>query len=443
VKRLTYILAFIPVLLWSQYTISGTFTPAEDFKWVILYRVTPETSIYLENKELDANGGFEITLDSLATSGMYRIVYAVPQEEYNFDIIYSGKEDVSFNFNSETGVEFISSSENELMESYTYNMGLLSQAIGEYFRTQSNDTLALKNIFKAQEDTQTEFERIAKGTIAGNFIHANRPYIPDSVEDIQTYIANLKTHFFENVDIENGVLQSSNFLVERVLNYVFGMTSPDLDENQNYIENIAAVIEEFNALGNGVKTKLLMILWQQFADTNNETIANHIGNNYLMPLANEIQDEELINVLNTYKSLSIGEIAPDFALGDDTGTYQEARKLSELKEASKYVVLFWSSSCGHCLEELPLLYSYLEENTEKNIKVVAVGLEENSFRWRIERQKYPNFIHVLGLGKWDNEIGNNYNVTRTPTYFLLDADKKITAKPIDIVALKELLDSQK
>ena len=44
---------------------------------------------------------------------MYRIVYAAPQEDYNFDIIYNGKEDVEFTFNSETGVHFLKSSENK------------------------------------------------------------------------------------------------------------------------------------------------------------------------------------------------------------------------------------------------------------------------------------------------------------------------------------------
>ena len=87
-KRLAYIIIFIPVLLWSQYSIKGNFFPAEDYKWVILYRVTPESSVYIANKELDAQGSFEIEMDSLADSGMYRVVYAVPQEEYNFDLIY-------------------------------------------------------------------------------------------------------------------------------------------------------------------------------------------------------------------------------------------------------------------------------------------------------------------------------------------------------------------
>jgi protein-disulfide isomerase len=44
---------------------------------------------------------------------------------------------------------------------------------------------------------------------------------------------------------------------------------------------------------------------------------------------------------------------------------------------------------------------------------------------------------VLGLGKWTNKLGVLYNVNATPTYFILDKDKKIIDKPNDIVELRE------
>ena len=40
----------------------------------------------------------------------------------------------------------------------------------------------------------------------------------------------------------------------------------------------------------------------------------------------------------------------------------------------------------------------------------------------------------------DNSIGNDYGVTATPTYFVLDKDKNIIAKPYDFEALKEYMD---
>ena len=72
------------------------------------------------------------------------------------------------------------------------------------------------------------------------------------------------------------------------------------------------------------------------------------------------------------------------------------------------------------------------------IKVIAVGLEDDPILWEKEIAKYPEFIHVLGLGKWSNAIGKSYNVTATPSYYILDKEKKIIAKPYDFEAFKKL-----
>ena len=196
-------------------------------------------------------------------------------------------------------------------------------------------------------------------------------------------------------------------------------------------------------MDNGIKSRILKVLWEQFADAGNELLANQISNDYLMPLAKDMKDNELISSLNTFKRLSLGEVAPNFSFELQSGADKTSSSVKDLEGWQNYIILFWSSTCGHCLEEIPQLYAYLESEDKKDIKVIAVGLEDNSFRWRTEKMKYPDFIHVLGLGKWQNYISNSYNVTETPSYFLLDSDKKIIGKPFDFSELKKLLETQK
>ena len=114
-KRILFLIALLPSILLAQNTIKGTFSPAKDYNFALLYKVTPTISDYVSNAELKEDGSFEFKLDSTNTKGMYRLVYAVPQEDYNFDIIYNGKEDIELTFNSETGVEFKKSTENKLL----------------------------------------------------------------------------------------------------------------------------------------------------------------------------------------------------------------------------------------------------------------------------------------------------------------------------------------
>ena len=50
-----------------------------------------------------------------------------------------------------------------------------------------------------------------------------------------------------------------------------------------------------------------------------------------------------------------------------------------------------------------------------------------------------NWHHVLGLNKWQNKIAKTYNIMATPTYLVLDANKKIIAKPEGLKELEEFL----
>ena len=366
------------------------------------------------------------------------MVYAIPQEDYNFDVIYNGKENIELTFNSETGVEFQSSSENKLLASYTNSMSMITHSIGNFYREKSKDTLALKSIFKTQREAQSSFETLAKETIALEFIKANKPYIPEAFEDVKTYINNLKTHYFDYVDFNNEILQSSNFFEERMLNYVFGMSSENDDETTNYKKNIDMFCEAMKNAPNETKRVLLVDLWQQMADLGLENVANYIAETHLIAIAKKLNDNELIEGLTLFKNISIGNKAPDFSFEIEHST----KKLSELNTAENYVIVFWSSTCSHCLDEIPQLQSFVKTQKAGKIKVIAVGLEEEPSAWEKLTSNFAEFIHVYGAGKWDNKTGNAYGVTATPTYFILNNDKKIIAKPENFEALKTFFEAE-
>ena len=159
-----------------------------------------------------------------------------------------------------------------------------------------------------------------------------------------------------------------------------------------------------------------------------------------MDIAVELNDQQLIHDLMQLIKTGIGEKAPDFDIELTKNGKTVTKKLSELNLADEYVVLFWSSTCSHCLYEVPKFYKYIE--TKPNIKVIAVGLEDGPDNWEKVKQKFPDFIHVYGAGHWDNEIGNDYGVNATPTYFILDKDKHIIDKPNTLDDLKDFIDGQ-
>lgn len=444
-KRLFFLTLLLPLTLLAQHSIKGTFTPAGEFEIALLYKVEPTHSNYITNAPIAADGSFEIKLDSTVTKGMYRITYAVPQEEYNFDVIYNGEEDVELKFNSETGVEFLASRENKLLESYTNSMLMITNSISNYFRdgSETKDTLALASIFKTQRETQKGFEEASKGTIASHFIKANSPYIPKKAVDVKTYVKGLETHYFDHVDFNNQILQRSKFLTERMLNYVFGMSSNDGNEEADYKRNIKVFNSKMKDAPDEVKKALFTDLWEQMVDLKLESVANFIAENYLMDLSVKLNDQQLLQALILYQDISLGNQAPDFPIEIKGKEGTVTKTLSKLDIAENYILVFWSSSCSHCLEEIPQLHKFSKTFEADKLKVIAIGLEDEPYAWKTLTYDFPNFLHVYGEGKWDNEIGNSYGVTATPSYFILNKNKEIAAKPEGFEDLKQFFGTEK
>ena len=439
-KKLLFVFAILPAMLFAQHSVKGTFTPKEEFKFAFLYRVTAQTSLFVGNADVDENGKFEIKLDSTAVPGTYRIVYAQPQEEYNFDFIVSNKEDVVLSFDLEKGLSFQESVENKMYKSYNKSMAIVNQSIRKYYGSGKKDKAGYKEIFRILSKTQTEFETASKGMIANTFIKACKPYIPSELEDVKTFSKGVKDNYFKNIDFGNKTLQDSGFLIDNTINYVLGFVDRN-NENKSYNENIDTVAK---AIGNNpeIKKILLQILWEQFANEGNEVVANHTSETHLLSLAKASNDKELTDSLVNFKNSSLGSTAPDFAIEIKNKKDKVVKtKLRVLDTSKNYLIFFWSTTCSHCLDEIPELKKYITSKTKEDIQVVAIALDNDEYRWKEMTFEYPDFIHVYGEGKWDNEIGNQYNVTGTPSYFVLDSDKKIIGKPDDFVDFQKYFDT--
>lgn len=439
-KNLLFFFAFLPSLLFSQHSIEGTFFPAEDFTYAFLYKSSPTSLNYVDRGKMDENGSFKIELDSTISAGMYKIVYGLPESENNFDLIYDGKEDIVLRFSLDEGLEFKESVENKMWASYTNSMELVNMTISNYYQQESTDKGAFKEIFKTLKDTQEAFEDASKGSMANTFIKANRPYIPTEYEDISTYSNHLKSTFLANIDFGNPLLQSSDFLTDRVMAYVFGMSATNTNEDyKQHIDSVVKTIGDDNAV---IKTSLLEYLWRKMVSMENVEVANYISTTYLFKLARDTDNKPLYKELMTFKNSAVGTVAMDFPITYEENGQTKNTSLYKLNVADNYLLIFWSSTCSHCLNELPKVKTFIEEHP-KNMKVIAFALEDSKDNWEKTIPQFPDFIHVLGLEHWDNPVALAYGLRATPTYFILDKDKKIIAKPSNLKALQADLESLK
>lgn len=436
-RRLILLLTLLPSFLMAQHSIEGTFSPVEDFTYAFLYRSSPTGAEYVDRGKVNEHGQFKIKLDTTETAGIYKIVYGVPQEVNNFDLIYSGKEDVVLNFSLTDGLEFKESNENKLWASYTNSVEMINRAIGDFYARKSDDKAAFKDIFKTLKETQDAFELASKGTMAAVFIQANKPYIPEDYEDMSTYSKNLKETYLANVDFSNPLLQSSEFLTDRVRAYIFGM-SADATEDfyKDQVDNLVNYIGKDNA---EIKMTLLQAIWSNMLQIEEDSVANYISDAYLLELATAANNEILVEVLTIFKNTSVGAKAIDFPIEMAVDGKKVGTTLHELDLADNYLLIFWNSGCSHCLEQLPEIRKTVDGIDPKKLKVIAYGTQGEDVAWDREIKKYPKFIHVIDAPNSKRYMGSEYGVESTPTFFILDKEKHIMAKPDSLDELLTLL----
>ncbi|MBK7885075.1 MAG: DUF5106 domain-containing protein [Chitinophagaceae bacterium] len=114
------------------------------------------------------------------------------------------------------------------------------------------------------------------------------------------------------------------------------------------------------------------------------------------------------------------------------------------------VVCFWDPTCGHCKEELPRLDSIYQASWKKHdVKIYAVLTEDTKAEWTKYTQEHhlTDWVHVYQTKEMAAaEIAAQkpgfrqlYDITQTPTLYLLDKEKRIIGKKLTWEQLNELL----
>lgn len=405
----------------------------------MLYQIKEGRQHYVKNTKIK-NQQFQFELPKDAAVGMYRVVYRLKDEGF-VDFIFN-KENVVFSFNpdyAEVTTVYQTSIENKNYQSYLNEITGAQQVVDSlqlaYFRDVNPTSTSLyKEAIRNLDASQRKHEGLNNDRLALHFIKATKRYnAPEIVASPQEYLQNIKTNFFQNINFQDDVLIGSSFLVDRVIDYVFYInTSKNVEMQQAlYKEALDHVfaLEKRESL----QKDLIEILIDEFVELENIELVNYLLDDYYAKLSEELQKSYYPKDIRSKLKVVVGAKAPEITWEEGAIT----KRLSALASHSNYVVVFWSTGCSHCRKQLPEMYQLMRNY--KDIQVVAVALEKNAKEWKKVIPEFEGWHHVLGEKKWENETARAYDVTGTPTYFVLDANKVILAKPENYRDLEKVL----
>jgi peroxiredoxin len=121
------------------------------------------------------------------------------------------------------------------------------------------------------------------------------------------------------------------------------------------------------------------------------------------------------------ETVSVGKIAPDFELPDETG---KSWKLSDYK--GKVVLLdFWGFWCSFCVKELPELRKMNDEFKDKDFVLLGINTDKDELK-EIQKKLSESVVNWRqGMVPGKADLIKDYQVTGFPTKVLIDREGKI------------------
>ena len=237
--------------------------------------------------------------------------------------------------------------------------------------------------------------------------------------------------FLDKINFSDTTLIDSEFLKTAIADYITEAQNADLPPERKVYHVILAAD---NVLSRSVTSyQMYRFVYQYLIYGFSELGANQVVDYMVrMPYleyldATKEQLNEIQEIAGTYNRVKIGMYVPDIQSVTIDG---EKFRLYNV-DAEYTIVFFWSYSCPHCRELIMELADFAGKNKNFSVVTVSVSGRMRQVKRILKKFKLKGYHICDGLG-WESPIVEALAVDMTPSFLLLDRDKKIIAKPFDI-----------
>lgn len=251
-----------------------------------------------------------------------------------------------------------------------------------------------------------------------------------------------KEHYFDNINFNDAGLLRTPVYQSKLNFFITKVVPPHPDsiviETDKIIEKSMVNREMFQFT--------LQYLFNHYIASNimgHDAVYVHLGEKYYLSGKADWADStfkaKLHERIVKTKPNVLGNKAPELKLPTYDDLYASLYQIN----APFTILYFFDPDCGHCKKETPKMHELSQKYWEKGVRVFAVFTQ-------IEKEKWVEYINEKGLTDWINcwdpynqsNFRNVYDIYSTPIVYLLDKDKKIIAKRIDVETLEKILEDE-
>jgi peroxiredoxin len=416
--------------------------------WVVFSSIYGNSVKYIDSARV-INGTFKFKSPSKLSRGLYRIFLDI---ENAMDIVVSEELiELKTDFNDIIGsMQVIQSRENRCLYYYYQKMAVLDEMHAELYNNTKIDeatrNIRTDSIIKAKNWFSTEIQRsfpftFAQKLIAAYVIPERDFYGLGEVEKYKDRISFLRAHFFDNINFADSELLRSEVIYSSVQYYLDNLMEDKEDES--YIKFIDMIMPKAGKNAR-MYDYILEILMKGFKTASKDVLYAYISEKYY--IGSDHCDEadtsssrrDVKDKIAFIKLTMVGANAPPLLLPDSAG------KLCSLYGVkSKYTLLmFWHTHCIHCKQAMPEVAAQYVKYHEAGFDLFTVSIDSSQTEWMdVTRKLKAPWTQVFSAFGADKQL-ELYDVHSTPRFLLLDANKKIVARPKNAKELNATLSKE-
>ncbi len=432
----------------------------QDTTCILAYRFGKKVFVK-DTIQVDKKGLGIISYEKPLASGVY--LYVLPDQNFIEFIISDQKFEISTDKDDIVGsMQIVNSKDNELFYDYRKFIdpkGAKIQEISQEIQSLQADTLKDNKVIISEKEREikTLNEEIVnyREQMMANYPHAfmtrmfwamkdpevpEPPILENGRPDSTFAYKYFKKHYFDSVSFQDSALLRTPIFEDKVKYYMENLVIQIPDSVNKELD---ILIEE--AKGNQIMTEFLLKTFTSKYERSKlmgaENIFVHLVETYYddesyTPWLDSAQRERILKRGRQLSPIIIGKKAPNLVMLD---YYNKPQSLHNVD--AKYTVLyFWAFDCGHCKKVTPKLRDYYKTVKDKGVEVFAVSTKQELDEWKkYVEEKELTWINVHDIGG-RNRIHDVYDIYSTPVMYLLDEDKKIIAKRLDIENLEKILE---
>lgn len=181
-----------------------------------------------------------------------------------------------------------------------------------------------------------------------------------------------------------------------------------------------------------VRKSILAALLSHETEKGNEKEAMQYYNTLLSEFPESSEADYARREFSPNRAVQKGKAVPAFSV---VSLDNAAQKYSNESLKGKYYLIdFWATWCGPCVQEMPHLHDVYEKYKDKNFEILSLsfdGKPDDIAKFRGKKWKMP-WLHTFVEGGFESDLGKAFEVNGIPKPVLVDPNGVIVATSTEL-----------